>query len=245
MVRKIDHGARRRQVLATTINRYIQAAQPVASEDIAKDFDLSSATIRNIFAQLEEEGYLEHPYPSGGRIPTYKGWRYYVDFLIPQAELLDEEKECIIKRYEKEMKDIEEILEETSDLISKITHYMSIVSFLDWQDRFFYKGISLLLEQPEFHDLNRIRLLMKIFEDKHYLLNILNRNFKEKVRIYIGEELECAEINGCALAVSTYHIKDKPKGRLAVLGPIRMEYNHIIPTLEYVSEVLTEVLGKI
>jgi transcriptional regulator of heat shock response len=245
MVRKIDYEARRRQVLATTINKYIQAAQPVASEDIAKDFDLSPATIRNIFAQLEKEGYLFHPYTSGGRIPTYKGWRYYVDFLIPQIELLDEEKERITKRYEKKMKDIEEVLEETSELISTITHYAGIVSSSDWQNKFFYKGISFILEQPEFYDLNRIRILMKILEDKYYLLNIINRDFKEKVKIYIGEELGCAEMENCALAVSTYHVKDKPKGKLAVLGPIRMEYNHIIPTLEYVSEILTEVLGRI
>ena len=245
MVRKVDHGARSRQVLAMTINRYIQEAQPIASEDIAKDFDLSSATIRNILAQLEKDGYLTHPYTSGGRIPTYKGWRYYVDFLIPQIELLDEEKERITKGYEKEIKDIEDILEETSELISVITHYASIVSFLDWQDRFFYKGISFILEQPEFRDSTKVRLLIKIFEDRHSLLNILNREFKEKVKIYIGEELGCIEINNCALAVSSYSIKNRPKGRVAILGPVRMEYEHIIPTLEYISDTLTEVLNRI
>ena len=82
MVRNVDHESRKRAILAATINRYIQDALPVASEDIAKEFALSSATIRNIFAEMEEEGYITHPYTSGGRIPTDKGYRYYVDFLI-------------------------------------------------------------------------------------------------------------------------------------------------------------------
>ena len=84
MVRVVDSEARKRLVLEAAINKYIREAEPIPSEDIASDFDLSSATIRNIFAELEEEGYLRHPYTSGGRIPTDKGYRYYVDFLISQ-----------------------------------------------------------------------------------------------------------------------------------------------------------------
>lgn len=245
MVRDIDYDLRKRQVLAATINKYIKEANPVASEDIAKDFDLSSATIRNIFAQLEATGYLTHPYTSGGRIPTDKGYRYYVDFLLSEIELLDEEKECIVKEYKKKTYGLEDILDKTSELISMITHYAGIVSLLDWKNKFFYKGISFILEQPEFQDLYRIRLLLKMFEEKQLLLNIINRDFKEKVKIYIGKELECAEIENCALVISSYCIKDEPKGRIAVLGPKRLEYGHIIPVLEFVSELLTETLEKI
>ena len=76
MVRNVDYQSRRKEVLACTINRYIKTAAPVASEDIAAEFSLSSATIRNIFADLEKEGFLTHPYTSGGRIPTQNGYRY-------------------------------------------------------------------------------------------------------------------------------------------------------------------------
>ena len=216
----------------------------MASEDIAGDFDLSSATIRNIFSELEESGYLTHPYTSGGRIPTNKGYRYYVDFLISQMELLHYEKERIIQQYKKEVRRLEDALEKTCEVISTITHYTGIVSSLDWHDRFYYKGIGFILEQPEFHDVEKMRILIRMLEDKENLLNIINSDFNDKVRVYIGNELGCPEMENCSLIVSSYHWRNKP-GRLAVLGPARMEYRHAIPTLEYISEVLTEVLEAI
>jgi len=206
---------------------------------------LSSATIRNIFAELEENGYLAHPHTSGGRMPTNKGYRYYVDFLISQMELLADEKERIVNEYRKKIKHLEDALEKTSKLISVITHYTGIVSFLEWQDRFFYKGVSFILDQPEFRDLERTRILIKIIEDKERLLDIINRDFDEKVKVYIGDELGCPQMQDCSLVVSSYCLKNKPSGRLAVLGPMRMEYKHTITTLEYISDALTEVLHNL
>lgn len=244
MVRNVDYESRRRAVLNATINRYIQKAIPVASEDIALDFDLSSATIRNIFAELEEVGLLTHPYTSGGRIPTNKGYRYYVDFLISQGELLEQDKEIILNEYKKGIKRLEDALEMTSELISTVTHSAGITSFLEWQDRFFCKGLSHILEQPEFQSFENIRILIKLIEDKERLLDIINRDFSGKVKVYIGDELDCPEIEGCSLVVSYYCLKDKTSGRLAALGPMRMEYSHIIPALEYISDVLTQVLSS-
>ncbi|PIP20155.1 MAG: hypothetical protein COX40_06295 [Candidatus Omnitrophica bacterium CG23_combo_of_CG06-09_8_20_14_all_40_11] len=245
MVRTVDYESRRRAVLAAAINKYIQEATPVASDDIAKDFDLSPATIRNIFAELEEANYLTHLYTSGGRIPTNKGYRYYVDFLLLQTELLDEEKEWIDREYKRRTNRVEEVLDRTTEIISAITHYAGITSIPQWQGKFFYKGISLVLNQPEFQDYQKIRLLIKIIEDKQYLLNIINRDFTDRVRVYIGEELGCAEMEGCSLVVSSYRLKDKSLGRLAVLGPMRMEYKHTMPVLGYISDVLTEVMNSI
>lgn len=245
MVRNIDYESRRRAILAATINRFIKDAFAVSSEDIAREFDLSSATIRNVFADLEESGYLTHPYTSGGRIPTKKGYRYYVDFLISQMELLDEEKAQILNEYRKEIKRLEDALDRTSEIISLVTHYAGIVSVIEWNDKLFYKGISQILNHPEFQDFTKIRILFKLIEERRQLLSIINRDFQDRVKVYIGEELDCPEMQGCSLVVSSYHIKDKPSGRVAVLGPMRMEYSHIIPALEYISEVLSDVLSAI
>ncbi|MCM8780489.1 MAG: hypothetical protein NC908_01000 [Candidatus Omnitrophica bacterium] len=245
MVRVVNHEARKRAILAATINHYIEYAQPVSSEEIARDFNLSSATIRNIFAELEKEGSLTHPYTSAGRIPTEQGWRYYVDFLLSETELLDEEKEMIVNEYKKEIVRLEDVLEKTSEVVSTITHYTSIVSLLEWQDRFFYNGLSFVLEEPEFRDSLRLKLLVRMLEERRNLLNIINREFSGKVKVYIGQELACPEMRDCAIAVSAYSVKTKPVGRLAVLGPVRMNYKHIIPTLEYVSEVLSNILNEI
>jgi len=245
MVKNVDYRSRRNAVLNTTINRYIEGAAPIASEDIAADFDLSSATIRSIFSELEEAGFLTHPYTSGGRIPTHKGYRYYVDFLVSQMEILKEEKQHIMDEYRDQISRLEDALEKTSELISAITRYTGIVSLLEWQDKFFYRGLSRVLDQPEFRDLGKIRVLVKAIEDKKYLLDIINRDFSGRVKVYIGSELECPGMENCSLVVSGYRHKDRPMGRLAVLGPVRMEYGHIIPTLAYISDTLTEALNNI
>lgn len=242
MVKNVDYESRRRAILTSAVNKYIKEARPIASEDIAEEFRVSSATIRNIFAELEEGGYLTHLYTSGGRVPTQKGYRYYVDFLLSQMELLDEEKNSIVKGYKKEIRRLEDALEQTSELITQITHYAGIVSFLEWEDKFFYRGISSILEHPEFQDFKKLSFIIKMIEEKEKLLDIINRGFKEKVKVYIGSELGFPEIMQCSLVVTSYKRKDKPSGRVAVLGPARMEYNHIIPSLEYISDVLSEVL---
>ena len=160
-------------------------------------------------------------------------------------ELLEEEKESITREYKGKINRLEDILDKTSEIISTITHYAGITSFPEWQGKFFYKGISLILNQPEFQDYQKIRLLIKVIEDKQYLLSIINRDFTDKVKVYIGEELGCPEMAGCSLVVSCYRLKDRSFGRLAVLGPMRMEYTHTIPALEYISDVLTEVMNNI
>ncbi len=245
MVRNVDYNSRRKLVLNSAINRYINDALPVASDDIAQEFDLSSATIRNIFSELDESGYLKHPYTSGGRVPTDRGYRYYVDFLIQQIDLLDNQKQKILKDCKKKIRRLDDALENTSEVISELTHYAGIVSFLEEHDKIFYKGISRILDQPEFREAENIRLLVRLMEDKSRLLEIINRDFTGKVKVYIGSELGFPEMENCSLIVSTYRLNDEPSGRIAVLGPMRMKYNQIIPTLEYVSEVLTQILSEI
>ncbi len=111
MVRIVDHAQRRNLILEASINAYIDSAMPVSSEVLAQNFDLSSATVRNICAELESCGYLTHPYTSAGRVPTDKGYRYYVDFLMSEIELLDKEKKTIIKEYKNKIQRLEDILE--------------------------------------------------------------------------------------------------------------------------------------
>jgi len=241
-VRNVDYNSRRKSVLNAAISRHIKNALPVASDDIAEEFDLSPATIRNIFSELDESGYLKHPYTSGGRIPTDKGYRYYVDFLIQQMELLDEEKQSILKECRRKIRRLDDALENTSEVISEITRYAGIASLLQAQDKIFYKGISRILDQPEFKEADKIRLLIRLMEDKEKLLDVINRDFSGKVKVYIGGELGFSEMENCSLVVCGFKLKNQPSGRLAVLGPMRMEYNHIIPTMEYISDVLNQIL---
>jgi heat-inducible transcriptional repressor len=88
-------------------------------------------------------------------------------------------------------------------------------------------------------------MLIKMLEEKKRLLDIINRDFNEATKVYIGREIGCPEIDTCSLVVSTYRRGRKQNGRLAVLGPRRMNYDHIIPALDFISRVLSETLGQL
>ena len=243
MVRIVDRNKRRNMILTASIDSYIDSAAPVSSELLAQEFDLSSATVRNILAELEEAGYLTHPYTSAGRIPTDKGYRYYVDFLMSEIQLVDNQKKRIIQEYKDKIESLEDVLEKTSEMISAITRYAGIVSLLEYEDRFFYKGLSYILQQPEFQDNEKIRMLINILEEKKRLIKIINEDFQETTKVYIGSEIGCPEIDSCSLVISSYRRGKRQNGRLAVLGPRRMNYDHIIPALEFISQVLSEALS--
>lgn len=126
----MDLDERKRLILKALINDYISTAEPVGSRTIAKRYDLgiSSATIRNEMADLEDMGYLEQPHTSAGRIPSDKGYRTYVDHLMNNESLKSEEVEVIRERlYNIAAGEIDRIIRETSKILSMFTNYTAIV----------------------------------------------------------------------------------------------------------------------
>jgi len=243
MVRTVDHTERKNKVLATTVSAYIISGEPVSSQELAERFGLSSATMRLILSELEDEGYLFHPHTSAGKIPSDKGYRYYVDFLMSQSQLPYEQKNSILDQYKNSHTTLEDILESTSEIIANLTHYTAIVSFSEWEDRIFYKGLSNIFQHQEFHDLEKLAVLVRMLEEKKQILQILNRRFSEPLKVYIGGEIACPFLGDvCSLVVSTYHKSNAKEGRIAVLGPRRMSYQQTVSTLEFVSATLNSIL---
>jgi heat-inducible transcriptional repressor len=124
-----DLNERERSVLWHVVHNYVHTAVPVGSRVLSKRIEkqLSAATIRNIMADLEESGYLSHPYTSAGRVPTDLGYRYYIDFLIELQQLSEAEKQTIETLIEQNS-EAEDLLRETSKLLGKISKQLSVVS---------------------------------------------------------------------------------------------------------------------
>ncbi|OGU30231.1 MAG: heat-inducible transcription repressor HrcA [Ignavibacteria bacterium GWA2_55_11] len=122
-------SSREESVLRHVVYNFIQTAIPVGSRFISKRFEshLSPATIRNVMSDLEEAGFLSHPHTSAGRIPTDIGYRYYVDYLM-EIEQLTQPDETTIKDQLAATSDPTELLRETSKLLAKISHQLSIVT---------------------------------------------------------------------------------------------------------------------
>ncbi|MEW5921722.1 MAG: heat-inducible transcriptional repressor HrcA [Bacillota bacterium] len=123
-------SARKMEILGAIVTDYVKTAQPVGSRTVSRRYKMgfSPATIRNEMADLEEMGYLLQPHTSAGRIPSQKGYRYYVDELMQEEHLDDEEKMCIYRIFSYErIREIEEIIRQTSQIISSLTNYTTLI----------------------------------------------------------------------------------------------------------------------
>lgn len=120
---------RQRLILKAIVDDYIRSAEPVGSRSISKreDIGFSPATIRNEMADLEELGFLEQPHTSAGRIPSTKGYRYYVDHLINADEILAVDHTLIRSIVAEEMNRMEQVIQHAASVLSNLTNYTSIL----------------------------------------------------------------------------------------------------------------------
>jgi heat-inducible transcriptional repressor len=125
----IELSPRSRHILEAIVEDYIATAEPVGSSAVARRhaLTLSSATVRNVMANLEEMGLLTSPHTSAGRIPTEKAYRFYVDSLVSLRQVTREEKKQIIRRCRQAGAGLSEILKETSRTLSSLSNYIGIV----------------------------------------------------------------------------------------------------------------------
>lgn len=120
---------RKKKVLLAIVKDFISTAEPVGSRTIARKYKIgvSPATIRNEMADLEEMGYIEQPHTSAGRIPSDSGYRYYVDCLMEKETLGEAEKEYIRQRFSKRMRDMQEVINTSAQLLSEMSNYTSLI----------------------------------------------------------------------------------------------------------------------
>jgi heat-inducible transcriptional repressor len=120
---------RRQMLLALAIKEYVKKAQPVGSETLARmDLGISPATIRNELAALEEEGYLMHPHTSAGRVPTEKGYRYFVETLMDNLELSAEEQQMIRHQFHQVTLDVEQWMRLSAAVLAHTSNMAALVT---------------------------------------------------------------------------------------------------------------------
>lgn len=145
----MELSERKKAILQAIIEDYIQTAEPVGSRNIAKNHDLglSAATIRNEMADLEEMGYLDKPHTSAGRIPSEMGYRFYVDSLMRRYSLTMEEISSLQSSMDRKYSQLENVVSEISDIISKATNYPAIVELPTAQKSRLRSVKMMLIEQ--------------------------------------------------------------------------------------------------
>jgi len=335
---------RNRKVLQAVIDSYIDSGLPIGSNVLVKryDFGVSSATLRNIMAELEELGLLTHPHTSAGRVPTDRGYRYYIDSLISIESEPDEFNDHLRNAPQLHGDDIHELMEEASRFLASLSHCAGVVVapsepearyrhiefvrlrgrqvliifvteggivqnklieldenirqsdlnefsvFLDGElehrtineiqeyllvrmqeekvlfaqlmeetyrasrevherenERVYIGGASQVIETPEFASVEKMRALLKAFEDKYLLLKLLDRSVAAQgIKVFIGSENPYFGMQGCSMVVGSYRSGKDIVGTLGVIGPTRMQYKQVIQVVDYTAKLVSRLLGE-
>ena len=336
---------RKKRILQAIIDDYIASAEPVGSSHILKNYDLgvSSATIRNEMAALEEAGYLEKPHTSAGRVPSYLGYRVYVDQLMNEYRLSVSEINQITSALRTRYMELRRVIDSISDIMSVLTDYTTIYTtpsstgitisniklvpvdeksfvvlvittggnvknrtvrtsksydesvleklsnYLSYRfsgcdtgefsrevldkekelipvdeeliDSVFeflvdlseesenvdvvMNGTTNIFKHPEFNSIDRTKdFLNFIKKDNSKIIKSLLSETGDSTSVIIGNENPVLENKDISLVVSNYSLGGGLKGKLAIIGPTRMDYAKVISTLDYLTACINEVVGE-
>lgn len=335
---------RKMKILKAIIQTYMETGEPVGSRTISKytDLNLSSATIRNEMADLEEMGLIIQPYTSAGRIPSDKGYRLYVDNLMEEKEKeVSEMKNFLIQRVDR----VELLLKQMAKLLAVNTNYATMISapryrgnklkfiqlskleagkllvvvvvegniikntMLDVdgdisyedllqlnillnstlngltideinlglitklkekagdhsgivgsvleavadaikvdeeQPQIYTSGATNIFKYPELSDGKRASNLISAFEDKQELMELVNDVSDEEqgIQVYIGNETPVESMKDCSVVTANYELGDGMRGTIGIIGPKRMDYEHVVGTLRTLMEQLDIIYHK-
>lgn len=230
---------RQQKILSAVIEEYTATAIPVGSKILVEKygFKISPATMRSDLAHLEKEKYLYQPHVSAGRIPTDKGYKYFVDEMMGDTELTVAEQKKLQAELLKMKATHNRLSRTTAKLLSVLSGNLAISAM---EKDFADFGIRELLEQPEFKEVDEF---CKVAEALDYIdenINTLLQGVKPgETKIFIGKENPIKEISNCSMVVSPYKTKSGEKGVLAIIGPKRMQYAKNKSLVEYMKKLLS------
>jgi heat-inducible transcriptional repressor len=230
---------RQQRILQAVVEQYAEVASPVGSSLLAKLFDVSSATIRSEMAELEKQGYIKQPHTSAGRIPTDKGYRFYVNNIAETAPETPAER-----RVEKALAtrvasggESERIIKNAVDTLVDLTHNLGLATI---GDQLYMSGLSNLFGQPEFMNSGQVREVARLLDNLEPWLYEAAPN--EPLSVYIGQENPIGRSAGCSLIVSRFRSKYSDRSYIGVLGPTRQSYRDVMMLVRRTGEALEEVL---
>lgn len=334
---------RKKRILEAIIEEYNNTAEPVGSTKIANDYNLgfSPATIRNEMASLEELGYLEQPHTSAGRVPSSKGYRLYIDDIMKEKNLSPKEKAVIDEILQNDITKIENLIQEATNILSKLTNYASIAmgpeiencsvdeiklvkignnklmiviladnglikesvvkyegaipeenieifnNFLNYKlkgrnfreiyeninsyvenelynisnnivplmmeinnllinssSKVYMEGATNMLELPELKKVDTLKNFLNIIETKDAIKELMKSGYDGNINVYIGQESAFDDLKDFTIITYKQVLNDKEVGTIGIIGPKRMDYKKIIPTIKYIGDAIQQKINQ-
>lgn len=227
---------RQAQILAAIIEQYAEVASPVGSLMLAKIFDVSSATVRAEMVRLEEMGYIAQPHTSAGRIPTDKGYRFYVNQLTQDGGthgMVDRTARAIDTRLAQAGRP-EFAIRSAVDTLVELTHNVGLATI---GDQLYMSGFGRLFQQPEFMQAaGPIHEVAQLLDNLEPWLREVSPN--QPLSVYIGRENPIGKASGCSLIISKFTSPFSDHSYIGVLGPTRQSYRQVMPLVQSVARML-------
>jgi transcriptional regulator of heat shock response len=228
---------RQEQILNTIVREYIDSAQPIGSQLLEKkyNFGICPATIRIEMQKLTDSGFLHQPHTSAGRVPTDKGYRFYVDNLL-RKEFLEEKYDLEIENLiEKEIGDTIKFLRSLTKSLAAASSNLAL-SYLYEEKVLWKEGWEGLFQEPEFRERKIISNFSKVIKNLEEEIETLKIN--SGLKVYIGKEAPFLRAKEFSIIISGCHLPKRERAILAILGPKRMAYEKSICSLNSLTKVL-------
>lgn len=242
---------RQTQILVAIIEQYAEVASPVGSVTLAKLFEVSSATIRSEMAKLEELGLITQPHTSAGRIPTDKGYRFYVNRLTEENQGGDEQIllnasnskdnlrgfRAISSRVSAQNDRADHAIRSAVDSLVEITGNLGLATI---GNQLYMNGIYNLFSQPEFESGEAVQSVAQLLDNLEPWLREVAPN--EPLNVYIGSENPIGKSSGASLIISKFESPFSENSYIGVLGPTRQNYGKVVRLVQKTGELLEEIL---
>lgn len=338
-----EPNARQQSVLKVIVSEYITSARPVGSDTIVEKYDLkvSAATVRNAMGALEAAGYIYHPHTSSGRVPSDRGYRFFVERLMSRSHLPEAEQRTISDQFQRLELPLDEWVQLAATILAHATSSAALVTLpltrearLRHLDLFsvqpklallvvvlqegilrkqivdlgeetdearldqlgnrldalyrnctaselaakqpegpeaaveirvqqavlrlmnalneqgmrdiWYDGVTQLLSQPEFGNVERLRNFLQLMEKPEELTKVLGGAYNAQgISIVIGDENQNEALKSYTLVLTRYSVPGEAGGLIGVIGPTRMRYDRAISSVSYVAEQLGALWGEL
>jgi len=229
---------RQEKILQAIVEQYAEVVSPVGSSLLARAFDVSSATIRSEMVELERLGYISQPHTSAGRIPTDKGYRYYVNQLSEsQAPAEEGRAERALTARVQHGGLPEQTIRNAVDTLVELTHNLGLATI---GNQLYMSGLSNLFGQPEFMHPGQVQEVARLLDNLQPWLNETAPN--KPLSVYIGRENPIGRSAGASLIISRFRSPFSDRSYIGVLGPTRQSYRDVMSLVGRAGKTLEETL---
>jgi len=229
---------RQAKILAAIVKENCDSGEPVASQDLAGkyNFSVSAATIRNEMQELEKKGYIQQPHTSAGRVPTDKGFRFFVNELMDRVQLTLKEQESL----KKELFKVQVAHAEMGRRIAKLlSEHSQQASFTLFPEEVSTTGLSNILGNPAL-PAEDAKEIAKFFDDIDQYAEKMMEDYSSSHRpeTFIGKELKLSKKSDYSMIVSGLTLPSGKKGVIGLIGPKSMRYEKNLTLMEYIAKLL-------